>query len=166
MVSEQILLILRFAAAIAGGVLAMRTDLVHRKIPNKLTITLLALGLVFRTCTEQLPGLLSAVQGAALGFAVLFMVFAVGGGGAGDVKFMAAVGAWLGPYHTLIVYLMSAILLLLVTLGWTFWKYFSNPKHSQNAENSPWKYRFPYAVPATGAVCLRLVWLLFIHRNS
>jgi prepilin peptidase CpaA len=35
--------------------------------------------------------------GLPLGFGVLFVLWLVGGGGGGDVKFMGALGAWLGP---------------------------------------------------------------------
>ena len=39
--------------------------------------------------------------GAALGFALLIGPYAVGGVGAGDVKALMALGAWLGPPTTL-----------------------------------------------------------------
>jgi prepilin peptidase CpaA len=39
--------------------------------------------------------------GAAFGFALLLGPYAVGGVGAGDVKALMALGAWLGPAETL-----------------------------------------------------------------
>ena len=48
-------------------------------------------------------------MGALLGFALLVVVYAMGGMGAGDVKLMAAVGAWLGMPLTLYVFIISAL---------------------------------------------------------
>ncbi|MFI4876777.1 MAG: hypothetical protein ACIALR_15610, partial [Blastopirellula sp. JB062] len=43
--------------------------------------------------------------------------FVIGGGGGGDVKFMAALGAWLGPILILIVFVTSAVLALMLTIA-------------------------------------------------
>jgi prepilin peptidase CpaA len=48
-------------------------------------------------------------MGLLSGFAVLFVVYTMGGVGAGDVKLMAAVGAWLGMPLTLYVFVASAL---------------------------------------------------------
>jgi len=42
-------------------------------------------------------GLAFASSGWVVGLALFFPVFALGGMGAGDVKLLAAIGAWLGP---------------------------------------------------------------------
>jgi prepilin peptidase CpaA len=38
-----------------------------------------------------------SIAGLAVGLAIFFPVFALGGTGAGDVKLLASLGAWLGP---------------------------------------------------------------------
>ena len=47
--------------------------------------------------------------GWMLGAALFFPVFALRGMGAGDVKLLAAVGAWLGPLQVVCVALVTSI---------------------------------------------------------
>lgn len=66
------------------------------KVPNWLTFPFALLGVAF-AC---LPGGLSlpdSLFGLALGLGLLLPLYAVGGMGAGDVKLLAGVGAWVGP---------------------------------------------------------------------
>ncbi len=58
---------------------------------------MLVSGLLFQVIFFQLSGLISSLAGAAIGFSILFLLYAVGGGGAGDVKFMTGVGHGLAP---------------------------------------------------------------------
>jgi prepilin peptidase CpaA len=96
-------------------------DVRTRKIPNWFTVPVLAGGLLFHSITGGWGGLLTAVGGFATGFGILLVLWLTGGGGGGDVKLMGAVGAWLGAWHTLIVFLLSggfaAFFSLLVLLG-------------------------------------------------
>jgi prepilin peptidase CpaA len=54
-------------------------------------------GVLLHTGFGGLSGAGTGVGGAAVGFGLFFPLFALGGMGAGDVKLMAALGAWLGP---------------------------------------------------------------------
>jgi prepilin peptidase CpaA len=75
------------------------------RVPNWLTYPFALSGLV----ASLLPGGLgfwSSLGGLALGLALLLPLYAVGGMGAGDVKLLAGVGAWIGS--TLIVYAFIA----------------------------------------------------------
>jgi prepilin peptidase CpaA len=56
-----------------------------------------------------LPGLLTAFLGLLVGAGLLFIPFALGGMGPGDVKLMAAVGAFLGPPGALWAVLMTGV---------------------------------------------------------
>jgi prepilin peptidase CpaA len=47
--------------------------------------------------------------GALFGFGVLLAFYVLGGMGAGDVKLMAAVGAWLGMPNTFYVFIASSL---------------------------------------------------------
>ena len=55
-----------------------------------------SLAIVFHTCAPAGLGVTHAVLGLIVGLAVFFPLFALGAMGAGDVKLMAAIGAWLG----------------------------------------------------------------------
>jgi prepilin peptidase CpaA len=46
-------------------------------------------------------GVLSCAEGWAVGVAAFIIPFALGGLGAGDIKLLAALGAWLGPYQAI-----------------------------------------------------------------
>ena len=72
-------------------------DLRTRRIPNALSGTAAVLGVALNTLHAGAPGLLWSVAGCALMLSVLLAPFALGGIGGGDVKMMAAVGAFLGP---------------------------------------------------------------------
>jgi prepilin peptidase CpaA len=96
-----------FAVALAT-LAASVTDLWKFKVYNILTFPTLLLGCIVSTCLGGWQGLGSSLLGAALGFGLLVVFFAVGGVGAGDVKLLAAVGAWLGPYLTYQVFVASA----------------------------------------------------------
>lgn len=72
-------------------------DVRERRIPNVLTVGGLLLALVIGGVQAGLAGLAAAAVGAALGLLVGLPVFLLGGLGGGDVKLLAAVGAFLGP---------------------------------------------------------------------
>jgi prepilin peptidase CpaA len=76
--------------------LAVREDLRTRRIPNRLTGPALLLGLLAHLAAGGPRGALLAVAAAALAGAILLPGWLLKFMGAGDVKLMAAVGAWLG----------------------------------------------------------------------
>ncbi|HWW82599.1 MAG TPA: prepilin peptidase [Vicinamibacterales bacterium] len=83
--------------ALAIAVVACVTDLRSRRIPNVLTFGSAAAALVFHVATGGVGGLVSACEGWAVGVAFFFLPFALGGMGGGDIKLVAALGAWMGP---------------------------------------------------------------------
>jgi prepilin peptidase CpaA len=93
---------------------AVVSDLRTRRIPNWLTVSSLVLALIAHGCHKGLGGLADSLLGFAAGFAVLFLLWLIGGGGGGDVKMMAALGAWLGWKLTLAVFLGSALMTLVL----------------------------------------------------
>jgi len=96
---------------------AAATDLRRFKVYNALTAPTFVLGLVASTWFGGWEGLTSGVLGAGFGFAVLLAFYAMGGVGAGDVKLLAAIGAWLGPYLTYQVFVASAFAAGIYALG-------------------------------------------------
>ena len=103
--TDLVLLIIVALAIIAASV----TDIWKFKVYNALTFPLLFLGLLVSTYLGGWQGLESSVLGAGLGFLFLFFLFALGGVGAGDVKLLTAVGAWIGPYLTYQLFVNSGL---------------------------------------------------------
>lgn len=95
--------------AVTASLIAAATDLWKLRIPNLLTLPLLAAGLIFHGVYGSPEAFWASVQGAGLGFALTILLFILGGMGAGDVKLLTALGAWLGPHITLFVFLLGSI---------------------------------------------------------
>jgi prepilin peptidase CpaA len=89
--------------------LACLSDLRTRRIPNVLTISAAASALLFHLVTGGWSAVGWGVAGLFLGALLFFPMFALRGMGAGDVKLLAAVGAWLGPGQVAIVALATSI---------------------------------------------------------
>jgi prepilin peptidase CpaA len=92
-----------------ASVIAALTDIMKFKVYNILTLPLLASGLIYHAVAGGQSALLGSVLGLLLGGGVLTVFYLMGGMGAGDVKFMAAVGAWLGVVLTFYVFVASAL---------------------------------------------------------
>ena len=90
-------------------VIAAGWDLATRRIPNVLTFGAALAALFVHGWIAGWSGVGTSLAGWAVGFAFFFPFFALGGMGAGDVKLLAAVGAWLGPAATVWVALSSSI---------------------------------------------------------
>lgn len=96
-------------AALVLSITAAATDLRGARIPNLLTFGAAGLGLAFHAAMPGGQGLTASAIGLAAGLAVFFPFFALGAMGAGDVKLMAALGAWLGWQPTIYVALYGAL---------------------------------------------------------
>jgi len=97
------------AVLIVAASIAAVTDIWKFKVHNALTIPLLVSGLAYHGLAEGWSGLGTSVLGVLFGFAVLLIPYAMGGVGAGDVKFLAGVGAWLGMSHAINVFVIAAL---------------------------------------------------------
>ena len=96
--------------------LAAVADIRLHRIPNYLTVPTALLGLLFHTLFSGWPWWY-ALAGFAVGFALLFVPWLFGGGGMGDVKLLAALGAWLGPKYMLYAFVVSVFLAAVMALG-------------------------------------------------
>lgn len=96
-------------AALIVGAIACATDLRSARIPNVLTLSAVLAGVVFHAVTSGGSGAAAAGLGVLAGLLVFFPFFALGALGAGDVKLMAALGAWLGWQPTVNVALYAAV---------------------------------------------------------
>ena len=122
-----------FLAALAAVLaVAVYTDERYTRLPKWLTLPALALGLLASAlrggwlaanghavwvfgpggpALGAFDGLLFALAGFLAGFALFFPLWMLGTCGSGDVKFFAALGAWLGPYLTFLVLLVTLAIL-------------------------------------------------------
>jgi prepilin peptidase CpaA len=98
-----------YIIAVVLALAACVTDLRSGRIPNVLTFGGALVAIIFHGFTGGSGGLLVASGGWIVGAAVFFPAFALGGLGAGDVKLLAALGAWVGPADALWLALYSGI---------------------------------------------------------
>ncbi len=96
------------AILVPGILYASWVDGKERRVPNWLNALLLAAGLVMQASHPQGAGWAAALGGVAVGFGVLIVPWMMHGMGAGDVKLMAAIGAWFGPTMTLWAFVVGA----------------------------------------------------------
>lgn len=85
------------------------TDVWKFRVYNLLTFPLFFAGLIYHLVVGGWSGLGQSMVGALFGFGVLIVPHLLGLMGAGDVKLMAGIGAWLGFFATAIVFVMSAL---------------------------------------------------------
>ena len=84
-------------SALFVALVATICDVRTRRIPNVLTLAAAVAALVFGFVSTGVWGLGMSAAGWLVGAALFFPFFALGGMGAGDVKLLAALGAWVGP---------------------------------------------------------------------
>jgi prepilin peptidase CpaA len=113
-----------------GTLYASWIDYTQRRVPNWLNAALAAAGLATQTLAFgwYVPreaglsgGLAWGLLGLLVGTGVLILPWAMHGMGAGDVKLMAAIGCWLGPWLTLLSFAVGAIVggIVAVTMIYT-----------------------------------------------
>jgi prepilin peptidase CpaA len=168
-------------AVVLTGALATFWDVWTRRVPNAITLGSAAIALAFHAVAA------ADVHTAAIGVAwstcgwlfglVLFLpVFLLGGLGAGDIKLLAAMGAWLGPLAVFWAAVYGSIVggalavPLLIARGafrrtmsnlWAligFWRVAGVRPHPGLTLENPSAIRLPYALPIAIGACLALWW--------
>ena len=149
----SILLMLPFLAA------AMGTDIARRRISNVLIVLMLACGIAFQTMLLGANGFLASLAGAGSGLLILLPLYAVGGMGAGDVKLLAAVGSFLGPWGVVLAgvfALCAGGVLAMAVLLWRGFGAFAEARRllpSRTARAHGAIVRLPYSLAiAAGAI--------------
>ncbi len=90
-------------------VVAALIDGYKLKVPNWLTFPMILSGWAYGAAAFGWEGLAWSLVGTVVGLALLLPLYAIGGMGAGDVKLLAGVGAWVGGTITLYAFCVSAI---------------------------------------------------------
>jgi prepilin peptidase CpaA len=98
-----------FAALASGALTATVIDIRVRRIPNALTATMSGIGIGLAASGASGVSLGASVAGMLLGLALMMPGHALGATGAGDVKFMAAVGSIVGPALVVSAFLFTAV---------------------------------------------------------
>lgn len=163
-------------AVLLVAAIACVVDVRTRRIPNLLTLSAALLGLVAHWLRAGPDGALFAASGWLVGLCVFLPFFALRGMGGGDVKLLAALGAWLGPGETIWLAIYTGIaggVLALAVAAWNgylrtavrnvksvlgFWAlsgFRPVPGLTLESKGSP---RLAYAVPILAGVVVTL-WL-------
>jgi prepilin peptidase CpaA len=162
--------------AFALAAAACWCDVRTRRIPNRLTFPAAALGVVAATVAHGGHGAVASGAGLLVGLALFFPLFVLRGLGAGDVKLMGALGAWLGTsmvfgvafYTTLAGGVLALVLIVRHRYGgqaarnlWLLlmhWRVFGmRPFDSLTLETSAGP-KLPYALPIAAGLALAF-WL-------
>lgn len=93
------------------------TDVRERKIYNKVIYPALLLTVFIHLFDSGFDGLLTSIQGFAVGLGLLLVPYLLGGIGAGDVKLLALIGAMKGTLFVLLTALYMALFGGVIALG-------------------------------------------------
>jgi prepilin peptidase CpaA len=91
-------------------VVAATIDGIKLKVPNKITFPLILSGWAYCGWCYGFEGLAWSLLGTAIGLGLLLPAYAIGGMGAGDVKLLAGVGAWVGGSVTFYAFCVSTVI--------------------------------------------------------
>lgn len=163
-------------AVLTVALLACWFDLRIRHLPNALTLGGSAAAALHGLYVLGLAGLATSVLGWCVGLLLFLPLFALRGMGAGDVKLLACMGAWLGPRGAFWTALYASIGGGVMALAWalaagylgqalrnisfllTFWQTVAVRPVTELTLSGSRGPRLPYALPiAAGA--LTVLWL-------
>jgi len=100
--------ILPASVVLVSLLVSISTDVWNFRIYNLLTFPMLILGILYRSQVEE-HGFGSSLLGIVVAVAPFLPVYLRGGMGGGDIKLLAGVGAWLGPWVALHVVIVSGL---------------------------------------------------------
>jgi prepilin peptidase CpaA len=98
--------------------IATFTDVRNCRIPNWLVLPFLVAGVAISGWMHGWHGVGQSLLGIGLGIIVLGFFCWMGGMGMGDLKLVAAVGAWIGPAQLLVALVLTGIAGGIMALCW------------------------------------------------
>ena len=98
-------------------VVAAVIDGIQLKVPNWITFPMILTGWAFSYAGFGWEGVGWSLIGTAVGLGLLMPAYAIGGMGAGDVKLMAGVGAWVWGTVTFYSFCLSAVIGGVIAIG-------------------------------------------------
>ncbi|CAM3524324.1 prepilin peptidase [Marinicrinis lubricantis] len=102
--------------------IAFFQDIKEMKIPNRLTVPFAAAGVVCSALQWGWEGFLFSLQGMAISFIIMFVLYLFSAVGAGDVKLFAAIGAIAGTECSLYGMMYSILFAGVIALIYWVWK--------------------------------------------
>lgn len=156
-------------------------DGLQLRVPNKMTYPMIVLGWVYSYTLSAYPGwegLAYSLLGTVVGLLTLLPAYAVGGMGAGDVKMMAGIGAWMWVEVTLYSFAVAAVVggilavaMVLVSGTWNkhhaqFWSIWNEIMVIRDpeklaaiaAERKPTMKLLPYGIPIAIGTIIYFGW--------
>jgi prepilin peptidase CpaA len=149
------------------------TDLYRRRVPNVLTFAGAAAAIVYHLLASGVSGLPTAMAGCVAGVGVFLPFFLLRGMGAGDVKLLGALGAWVGVRDVLWIAAYTVIcggIMAVVVASWhgqlrrslrnvgfvvLFWRVAGIRAVPQVTLEESSGLRLPYAVPILAGAIVR-----------
>jgi len=92
------------------------------RVPNWLTFPMVISAWIASAVFFGWAGLGWSLLGTAVGLGLLLPAYAIGGMGAGDVKLLAGVGAWVGVSNTLWAFVVSVFVGAAIALGMVIYR--------------------------------------------
>ena len=95
------------------------------KVPNWITFPMIITGWIYSATLSPWSGwegLMFSLLGTAVGLALLLPAYAIGGMGAGDVKLLAGVGAWVWSERTFYAFAASAVIGGVIAVGMVLYR--------------------------------------------
>jgi prepilin peptidase CpaA len=141
------------------------------KVPNWITFPMIITGWIYSFASGGWPGLGWSFLATFFGLALLYGIYMIGGMGAGDVKLLAGIGAWVHAEHTWNIFAATAIVggimaLCMIAYTGAWRKHYAqfrmlisefvevrDPEvlFQRAAERKPRMYLLPYGIPMTVA---------------
>ena len=162
-------------------VVAAVIDGLQLKVPNWITFPMIVSGWVYSAALSPYAGwegLMWSLIGTGAGIMLLLPAYAIGGMGAGDVKLMGGIGAWVWGTTTLYSFAVSAIVGAVIAVGmvlvqkswnkhhsqfWMIWNEILSVKNPEAlaeiaAERKPTMMLLPYGIPIAIGTIAYFAW--------
>jgi prepilin peptidase CpaA len=134
---------------LVGLAYAALVDVRTRRIGNRLTLSVTVVGIFINVATAGWDGARQSGLGWLVGVGFLALPFAIGTMGAGDVKLLAAIGAWKGPRFVLVAAIYACVVGGVWAIG-----YLLRHRPTTSARR---RARFPFAPAIAAGASLALL---------